>query len=223
METLKIDSLEPAISLLSRAASVIKDGGLVAFPTETFYGLGASALNEEAIKKIFKIKAREKFKPILILLDSPISLSQFVSEVPLIARKLIDQFWPGALTLIFSASPHLSPLLTGNTGKIGIRVSGSPLVRKLVQLSGVPLTGTSANRSGKSPCFSPSQVIDQLGDRISLLIDGGDTQKDRASTIVDITLFPPRLIRKGIVPFEEIKNIIPSLSSGSGEQTGQLS
>ena len=109
METLKIDSLEPAISLLSRAASVIKDGGLVAFPTETFYGLGASALNEEAIKKIFKIKAREKFKPILILLDSPISLSQFVSEVPLIARKLIDQFWPGALTLIFSASPHLSP------------------------------------------------------------------------------------------------------------------
>ena len=132
MKVLKVNPLNPETPFLSQAASVIKKGGVVAFPTETFYGLGSSALNEEALKKVFEIKARKYSKPLLILLDSPRHLHQFVSEIPHFALKLIERFWPGGLTLIFPAAYHLSPLLTGNSKKIGIRVSSSPIVQKLV-------------------------------------------------------------------------------------------
>jgi L-threonylcarbamoyladenylate synthase len=204
-----VNPKDPEEIPLADAVRVIQAGGVIAFPTETFYGLGVSAFNEKAIKKVFEIKKRSLNKPFIVLVDDESSLSELVSEIPEVAFPLIEKFWPGALTLIFKASSKLPSLITGHTGTIGVRVSSSLIARKLVKMAAIPITATSANREGDESPSLASQVAYQLGDTIDLTIDGGRTKGKAGSTIIDVTRFPPRIVRRGAVLLPEIEKITP--------------
>lgn len=187
---------EPAIS---RARDILSSGGIVVFPTESFYGLGVDAANEKAVKQIFKLKLRPINQPLLLLIFSVDVLDNYVEEVPDIANKLIEQFWPGGITIVFKASKSLSPLLTASTGKIGIRLSSHPVATALAESLGTPVTGTSANISGQPACSTAQEVFKALGDKVDLILDGGTTEGGLGSTILDVTVDPPRIIREGMI------------------------
>lgn len=186
------------------AVRIISEGGIVAFPTESFYGLGVDATNTSAVENLFQIKKRDHDSPILILISSLRNLPQFVAHTPSSAKRLGEKFWPGGLTMIFQASPIVSPALTSSTGKVGIRISSHPLAHTLSKTLNVPITATSANISGMPPCIKASQVVEYFNSAVDLILDGGETQGKCPSTILDVTTDPPILIREGMVKAEEI-------------------
>jgi L-threonylcarbamoyladenylate synthase len=198
-EILKINGNHSEDAVLSRAAETLKAGGIVAYPTETFYGLGADATNEKAIQKIFAVKGRNFNNPISLIIAKEENLPELVQEVPESARKLIQAFWPGALTIVFQASRNVSPLLTAGTGKIGIRLSGYVSARSIAERLGKPITATSANKSGSPECTTAQEVADQIGDKVDAIIDLGVTPGGKGSTIIDVTSHPPQILREGII------------------------
>ena len=199
-EILNIDSQRPDDSVIEEASSILRSGGVVAYPTETFYGLGADGQNEEAIKKIFLIKGRNFKNPISVIVGNVNDVRGLVDEVPEIALHLMERFWPGALTIIFKASPDISDHLTAGTGKIGIRLSSHPVATALARKLGHPITATSANFSGKNECTSADEVIQGIGDQVDAVIDGGQTPGGLGSTIIDVTTDPPAILREGVIP-----------------------
>jgi L-threonylcarbamoyladenylate synthase len=184
---------------LSRCKTVIEAGGVVAYPTDTFYGLGVDPRNPRAVKKVFAIKERKADQPILLLLHDRIDVSEWASEVTPSALQLMARFWPGPLTLVFRAARHVLPELTAGTGTIGLRVPGNDVTRTLLGSVGNSLTGTSANRSGRPSPRTANEVLQELGDSIDLILDGGPAAEGRPSTVVDVTAEPPRLIRQGVI------------------------
>lgn len=200
-EILTIDPDKPEQSHIAKAIRIIRTGGIIAYPTETFYGLGADAENERALARVFLIKGRDALKPLPVLIGSEEELTGLAKEVPETARLLIRKFWPGALTLVFNAAPRIPSRLTGGTGKIGIRISSHPLARLLAKNITRPLTATSANLSGEPACTQAAEVIRCLGDRIDAVIDGGETAGGLGSTVLDVTVDPPLLLREGAIPF----------------------
>jgi L-threonylcarbamoyladenylate synthase len=206
---LKIDPGKPDEEKLAEAVRVLREGGVVAFPTETFYGLGADARNETAVEKIFRIKGRNFRNPIALIVADDREIIPLVEEIPAAARILMQTFWPGPLTLVFRASSSLLPRLMADTGKIGIRVSSHPIARFLAAGLAGPLTATSANPSGGPECSSADAVIRALGDLPDAVIDGGATPGGAGSTILDVTLFPPRILREGALPRNLIQNALP--------------
>ena len=189
---------------ISRAAGVILSGGVVALPTESFYGLAVDATNEKAIKRLLQLKKRQETHPILLLIDSRDVLEGLVKEIPRVAWKLMDAFWPGGLTLVFKAGSGVSPLLTGGGGTIGVRLSSHPIPTELARAAGVPITGTSANLSGHAPCKEAKDVFGSLGGQIDLLVDGGKTAGGKGSTVLDVTVDPPVILREGMVSRDQI-------------------
>lgn len=207
-EILKIDTDNSEEKILTRAAEIILSGGVIAYPTETFYGLGADATNEKAIKKIFAVKGRDFKNPISLIIGQTDDIYPLVKNIPESAKKLMAAFWPGALTIIFQAANNVSPLLTAGSGKIGLRVSSHPIALKIVQKLKKPLTATSANLSGMSECSLASEVAGQIGDKIDAIIDQGKTQGEEASTVIDVTCDPPVILREGAISRKTIgKNI----------------
>jgi L-threonylcarbamoyladenylate synthase len=186
-------------AVLSQCKTVIEAGGVIAYPTDTFYGLGVDPRNPRAVKKVFAIKGRRSDQPILLLLHDRIDVSAWVSEVTPSAVRLMTRFWPGPLTLVFRAAPHVLRELTAGTGTIGLRVPGNDVTRTLLGSVGHSLTGTSANRSGRPSPRTAEEVLQELGDRIDLILDGGPAAEGRPSTVVDVTKEPPRLVRQGVV------------------------
>lgn len=184
---------------LKKGAGVILKGGAVVFPTESFYGLGVNVLDEKAIHRLFRIKRRREENPILILIPSMGDLERYVTRVPEPARPLMDRFWPGGLTMVFEARPEISPLLTADSGKIGVRLSSHPLATGLARESGTAVTGTSANRTGQPACRSAREVLAALADEVDLILDGGKTPGGPGSTVLDVTVHPPKIIREGMV------------------------
>jgi L-threonylcarbamoyladenylate synthase len=189
---------------LIKAVKIISKGGIVAFPTESFYGLGVDATNTEAVENLFTIKKRDHNFPILILISSMSNLTQYVAYTPLSAKRLGEKFWPGGLTMVFQSSPVVSSALTSSTGKVGIRISSHPLAHTLSKALNVPITATSANISGKPPCIKADQVVEYFNSAVELILDGGETQGKCPSTILDVTTEPPVIIREGMVKVEEI-------------------
>ncbi len=185
--------------IVNQASDILIKGGIIAYPTETFYGLGVDATNEKAIRKIFDVKGRDFRNPIALIIGQKADTYSLVKEVPDTAERLMAAYWPGALTLVFSASDNVSPLLTAGTGKIGLRVSSHPIARKIAEKIKRPLTATSANQSGMPECSLASEVIKQIGDRIDAVLDGGETTGGRTSTIVDVTCSPPAILREGTI------------------------
>jgi len=205
---IKIDPSHPDLVLIEHAAENLREGRVMAFPTETFYGLGADAKNETAVKKIFRIKGREFNNPIPIIIGTREKLGGLVEEIPEAAQRLISVFWPGPLTLVFRASKAVSPRLTANTGLIGIRISSHPIARMLAQALGAPLTATSANLSGETECTTARQVVHSIGPFIDGIIDGDKTPGHKGSTVINIAVSPPRILRIGVISENEIKEAL---------------
>lgn len=198
---LKIDPVNPESDLISQAVAVLKDGGVIAYPTETFYGLGVDATNEKAVERLFAVKGRDFKNPIPVVVGNIVHLNQVVTDVPPLAQELIGRYWPGPLTLVFGAAAVIPNRLTAETGKIGVRISSHPIARLLAgKLSG-PLTSTSANRSGQKECFTAQEVMEKIGNDLDLIIDGGSTPGCKGSTILDITRTPPVVLRAGVIDY----------------------
>ena len=207
-ELIKINSSHPDPLTMQRAAYLIKRDGVVAFPTETVYGLGANALSEKAITRVFQTKGRDPKKPVSILIAKKEALWELVTDVSERAEILMKKFWPGGLTIIFDASPKIPSLLLGNTGKIGIRISSCNIAQELVEQAGTPITATSANISGQKSCSSAIEVYESLGDRIDMIIDGGKSEGYLGSTVIDVTHCPAKIIREGIIRLRDIKEYL---------------
>ncbi len=193
---------------LVKAARILKAGGLVAYPTESFYGLAAKADDEKAIRRLFRVKKRNQGEPVLLLIPDADSLNRYALHVPKGAERLVKAFWPGGLTIVFEARKNVSPLLTAGGGKIGLRLSSHKTATALAQAVGSAITGTSANISGKPPCSTPREVLDALGEGVDIILDGGTTPGDKPSTVIDATTRPFTLLREGMISREMLA--IPS-------------
>lgn len=200
-----IDAEKETDMALARAAELVLSGGVVAIPTESFYGLAVNALDERAIRRLLTIKRRREDHPILILIPSVGDLNRYVARVSPLALGLINRFWPGGLTLVFEAGTEISPLLTSGTGKIGIRLSSHPMATGLAKAVGLPITGTSANLTGEPACVSAGEVLHALGQEVDLILDGGKTAGGMGSTILDVTVDPPKILREGMVGRDRLK------------------
>ncbi len=200
---IKIDPVHPEIAF-SRAREVIRSGGVIAYPTETFYGLGADPGNPAAVRRLFEIKGRPADQPILLLIRSADEAKEWASEITRSAGALMEKFWPGPLTLVFAAKPGVIREITAGTGTIGLRAPGNPLTLKLLEVLGSALTGTSANISGGRSLQTAEEAAAVIGGMVDLILDGGRTAGGRPSTVMDARQDPPLLIREGAVPFNDI-------------------
>lgn len=195
-------------SSIRRATETILAGGVVAVPTESFYGLAVNALNAKAIERLLKVKKRREDHPVLILIPTSDALSRYASRIPRVALQLMQAFWPGGLTLVFEASPTLPPFLTGGSGKIGVRLSSHPVPTELARAAGVAITGTSANVTGEPPCTDSQELLKAIGSEVDLILDGGKTAGGKGSTVLDVTVRPPVILREGMV---SRKSLMPFL------------
>ena len=198
-EVVRVDPAAPDERVLDEAARVLGRGGLVAFPTETFYGLGAAALDHRAVRRVFEVKGRPPSMPLLVLVDSEAMVGRVALEIPARARALITRHWPGALTLVLRASAGLPAELTAGTGTVGVRLPAHATARALVRALGAPVTAPSANPTGAEPPTTAGAVLAHFGDALDLVLDGGPTSGGAPSTVVDVTVDPPRVIRQGAV------------------------
>ena len=195
----------PAVNaaIIEEAAEVLRDGGLVAYPTDTVYGLAALPSDDAAVEKLFAAKRRQPDQSTSLLIASPRDLMLLTDDVPEVAQNLIRDFWPGGLTIILRKSPSFhSKAITGET--VGVRVPDHVVPRELVRLLGSPITGTSANIAGGPEPLTADDVRAQLGDSVDYVIDGGRTAGGTPSTVVDCTVEPPRILRAGAISREEL-------------------
>jgi L-threonylcarbamoyladenylate synthase len=189
---------------IERAAVILLQGGIVAFPTETYYGLAADPFNRDALRRLFAVKKRTTQKPILTVVNGREQLAPLVREIPSSFQLLMDRFWPGPLTLVFKGSQYLPPQLTGHTGTIGVRWSSHPVACRLAAIFGGAVTATSANLSGGKPAVTAAESCRYFGSGIDMVIDGGTTPGGRGSTLVGIEEGHLRLLRDGVIPFVEV-------------------
>lgn len=208
---IRIDPSEDAEAALTRAAEVILSGGIVAVPTESFYGLAVNALDKAAIRRLLAVKQIREKHPILTLIPSREALPTYVLSIPPPAATLMQAFWPGGLTLVFHASAIVPSLLTAGTGKIGVRLSSHPIAAGVARRVGLPITGTSANVTGEPPCVQAVEVLASLGERVDLILDAGKTEGGKGSTVLDVTTDPPRLVREGMVGRERLTSFVPGI------------
>lgn len=200
------DNIDPA--KIKKAARVIKEGGLIAFPTETVYGLGADAFNPQACAKIFRAKSRPLDDPLIVHVSKEedlFKLTQYLSDV---ALRLVDKFWPGPLTLVLKKSDEIPDIVTAGFDTVAVRMPAHKIALKLIEKSKTPIVAPSANLFGRPSPTSSRHVIDDLDGRIDLVIDGGKTQVGVESTVLDLTQSPPSILRAGGTNIEELKEII---------------
>lgn len=189
---------------LEKASGIIKGGGVIAYPTETFYGLGVKFDNIAALRRLYRIKHRSMDKALSLIIGEKRMLQLIASSIADSAEKLADKFWPGPLTLLLPAKPEISGFVTANTGKIAVRVPGESFALDLVWSLGFPITATSANISGKPPADNAGDVIRYFGDAIDLIIDCGTTPGGKPSTIIDASEEKIQILRAGAISAEEI-------------------
>ena len=205
VEVLKISEEAPEQRVVDYSASFIRRGCVVGIPTDTFYGLAADPLNLASIEEVFRIKGRPETKALPILINSIEQAVTLIRDVPDVFLTLAHKFWPGALTLVVDATHRLPLKVTGNTGRVALRWPDSRVTTALIEAVGGPITGTSANLSGFPSCTSAQQIVKQLGDRLPLILDAGDTGAILASTIVRIIGDDWTVVREGALPESEIQ------------------
>ena len=194
----RVDPATPDRGALGDAARVLARGGVIAFPTETFYGLGATALDRAAVRRIFELKGRPETKPVLLLVDS-VAMAEALGGVGAPGRALMARHWPGALTLVLRARPGVPEEVTAGTGTVGVRLSPHPVALGLVRALAAPVTAPSANPSGLEAPTTAAAVLAHFRDAIDLVLDGGRTAGGEPSTVLDTTVDPPRVLRQGAV------------------------
>ena len=196
------------VEAYSRIASVIANGGVIAFRTDTFYGLGADPFNRDAVQRIQHLKGREGEKPILVVISDREQVGRFISQLSPAFDLLAREFWPGPLTLIGRAAANLPEEITAGTKTIGVRLPGDDRVRLFVRTCGGALTATSANPSEREPAKTAQEVQGYFGDAVDLIVDGGAARTDQPSTVVDAREVETQLIREGVITWSQIQAAI---------------
>lgn len=209
------------------AAEVIRNGGLVAFPTETVYGLGCDALNPDAVARVFEAKQRPSFDPLIVHIATETSLDRLVQAISFADRRLMERFWPGPLTLILPKRAQVPDLVTAGLPTVAIRMPAHPVAHALIRKAGVPIAAPSANPFGYVSPTCAQHVFDRLGDRVDLILDGGPCPIGVESTIVSMAGTSPELLRPGSITLAEIRTIIGPVVRATASRTvaapGQLS
>ena len=205
-EIVKINCDNPEISLVKYAADQIRSGEVLGMPTDTFYGLAADPFNLRAVDKVYEIKTRSRHKPLSLLISGVEQAEELAKDLTDEFYALARKFWPGPLTIIVKAGSRLPLKVTANTGNVAIRVPNARIPLAVVTAAAIPITATSANLSGASECTTAEQVRDQLHGRINVIVDGGTSPRDIASTIIDLTDDGARwrVIREGAIPTDQI-------------------
>lgn len=196
-EVIKVNPLNPEEEKIRYAAEVLRAGGLVAFPTETVYGLGVNLWDKKAIDRLYEVKKRPKDKPFSITIADPNKVKDFAFNIPPLAYRLMEKFWPGPLTII----------LESKDGKVGIRVPRNLIALRLIEKSNVPVVAPSANLSGNPPPKTAEDVLRDLNGLIEMVLDEGRTEIGIESTVIDLTVSPPKILREGAISAGEIKNV----------------
>lgn len=219
---IKIDKNNIDKNLIKEAAEYIKEGKLVAFPTETVYGLGANGLDETAVKKIFLAKGRPQDNPLILHISSIDNLYPLAKEIPDLAYKCMKRFWPGPLTMLFKKSELVPSIITAGLDTVAIRMPSHPIALELIKQSNCPIAAPSANLSGTpSPTNAKHVIQDQLG-RIDMIIDGGSTGVGLESTVLDLTGDTPMILRPGGIAIEDFKEFIPNITQDIGTIKGNI-
>ena len=208
VEIVRINSETPESSLVKYAADQIRSGEVLGMPTDTFYGLAADPFNLRAVERVYDIKTRSRHKPLSLLIESTDQAEELAKPLPEEFYALARKFWPGPLTIIVKAGSRLPLKVTANTGNVALRVPNAKIPLAVVTAAAIPITATSANLSGASECTSAQQVRDQLKGRLNIIVDGGDSPRDIASTIVDLSddVARWRIIREGAIPADDISS-----------------
>lgn len=196
---LKVDPKCPDAHVMNIAGETIRQGGLVDFPTETVYGLAADAFNESAIRRVYEAKGRPAKNPLPVQVADKADILRLAVELPEVAECLIDNFMPGPITIVLSAKPHVPTMVTADTGKVGVRIPDHPVALALIRAAGTPIVAPSANISGQPPPTTAEEVLSYLDGRIEIVLDAGPTNLGIASTVVDATETPVRILRQGSI------------------------
>jgi L-threonylcarbamoyladenylate synthase len=199
---------------LAEAVAVLKGGGLVAYPSDTVYGLGAAASDERAVARVFAVKGRLSEKAVSLLLADVEDMGPLCAEVPPSARLLAQRFWPGPLTLVLRRSRSFQSAALGSGESVALRVPDHFFLRQLIRALGEPITGTSANRSGRPSCRTAREVQRKLGGVLDLIIDGGPSRAGQESTVVDITTQPLAIVRQGAIGRAEVEKVVGVVAGG---------
>lgn len=209
--------------IINKAGEILRNGGIVAFPTETVYGLGANALDEEAAAKIYSAKGRPSDNPLIIHISKLKDIEVVASEIPDIAMKLADEFWPGPMTMILNKTPLVPLATTGGLETVAIRMPSSELSRQIIEAGGGFIAAPSANSSGKPSPTSASHVICDLDGRIDMIVDGGSCSIGLESTIVDLTVNPPVILRPGFITAAQLEECIGYLGNNDDSDNPEAS
>ena len=210
---LKLDAQRPDERALELAASTLARGGVVVYPTDTIYGLGADATNPDAVRRVFEIKGRDASAPLPALVNEVRMVEEFADELPRLAKFLAGRFWNGALTIIVRARRlrHLG------SDKVGFRAPAHEVPLRIIELLGAPIVGTSANISGRGGASEPREIERQLGDAVDLIIDCGPAKRAVPSTVIDVTQQPPVIVREGAIPREALERALGMKVETKGE------
>lgn len=200
--------MQPKVKQFLKAVATLREGGIVAYPTETFYGLAVDPDNEQAVKALYALKGRDPEKPLSLIVSNRSSLARYVGSIPPCYEVLMDNFWPGPLTLIFPAAAETSSCLTGDGRTIGIRISSNVTAASFCEMCGGAITATSANLSGKKPCVSAEEVRSQLDKRCDYILDGGIVAGGPGSTFVEGGSGELTIVRSGAVPVSSIADVL---------------
>ncbi len=208
-EIIKVDmSAQDWDKQLDYAAQVLKSGGLVAFPTETVYGLGANALDQNAVKGIYKAKGRPSDNPLIVHIANTDSVRELTDSIPFVAPVLMEAFWPGPLTLVMPRSKKISDIITAGLDTVAIRMPSHPIAAELIRKAGIPVAAPSANSSGRPSPTLAKHVIEDLKGKVDVIIDGGISNVGVESTVLDITVTPPMILRPGGVTLEQLRSVL---------------
>lgn len=204
--------VRPTPDQIERAASLLRDGGIVAIPTETVYGLGANAFDERAVARVFDVKGRPRFDPLIVHVADLSELDRLVLNLPGSARELIDRFWPGPLTLVLPKRAEVPDLVTAGCPTVAVRMPDHPVTLEIIRAAGVAVAAPSANLFGRISPTTAAHVADQLGENVDLIVDGGPCRVGIESTVLQVEAHGFTLLRPGGAPLEEIEAIVGSVT-----------
>lgn len=202
-----VDSLSPDPADIDKVVATLTKEGVVVFPTTGLYGLGADARCAEAVRRVFAIKRRPALKPVLVLVPGIRELETLVRSIPAYAEPLLG-LWPGGITLVFESRDAVLPELTGETGRIGVRIPAHPVAKALIARFGGPITGTSANLAGMPAVARVADLGEEIRSRVDLVVDAGPLAGGAGSTVLDVSTWPVRLLREGTVRWSAIDDIL---------------
>lgn len=201
---LVVDSTAPDPAILARAAAAIRAGGIVVVPTDTLYGLAADPFSAQAVRRLFSIKGRALDRALPLIAADVAQIVAQLGELSPLAQVLAERFWPGPLTLLVPVPATMADHVSGGTGRVGVRVPAHAVARGVCRASGGLLTATSANVSGCQATGDPEEVVASLGSHVDIVLDAGKTEGGLPSTIVDVSALEPRLVRRGVIPWETV-------------------